>query len=363
MSNLNSLKKKGKKFKRKISSREVKDSSFEKILPFSTDFGLRERYVNFFDGLRLGKILEDLDSVAGIVAYKHTEGWEQGLTIVTAACDRIDFLDELDSKSDLKILASVNWVGRSSIEVGIKVSSRNGKFWKRVARAYFIMVARLRGKSEPVNRIKMKKKDEHRRFREGEQRQRERRIIAKTSYLIQTPTDEESRLLHDLFLKVRNNEILGISMNDFSRQSTLIMHPQSRNVHNKIFGGFLMREAYELAWNITYLYCKKMPTFLSMDHMYFLKPVEIGSIVSIKGTIIFTKENKLMVEVVNEVINPQSGEKKTTNVCYFTFEIIDISGKAKKVTSILPYTYEEGLKYLDGAKRFKLGDFKRKNLA
>ena len=41
-------------------------------------------------------------------------------------------------------------------------------------------------------------------------------------------------------------------------------------------------------------------------------------ILSIIGTIIFTKLNKLMVEVVNEVINPQSGETQTTNICYFT---------------------------------------------
>ena len=55
------------------------------IMPFSKDLELRERYINFFGALRLGKLLEDLDLIAGQVAYKHTEGWERGLTIVTAA--------------------------------------------------------------------------------------------------------------------------------------------------------------------------------------------------------------------------------------------------------------------------------------
>ena len=68
-----------------------------------------------------------------------------------------------------------------------------------------------------------------------------------------------------------------------------------------------------------------------------------------------------MVEVINEVILPKSGEKKTTNICYFTFGIFENTSVPQIVPIILPYTYEDGLKYLDGAKRFKLGDLKRKN--
>jgi hypothetical protein len=30
--------------------------------------------------------------------------------------------------------------------------------------------------------------------------------------------------------------------------NTLYMHPQERNIHGKIFGGYLMKEAFELAW-------------------------------------------------------------------------------------------------------------------
>jgi len=88
--------------------------------------------INFFNGLRLGKLLEDLDLMAGQVAYRHTEGWERGMTIVTAACDRIDLLGELPSDRDLQLLSSINWVGRSSIEVGVKISSKKmtvGKGW------------------------------------------------------------------------------------------------------------------------------------------------------------------------------------------------------------------------------------------
>ena len=96
-----------------------------------------------------------------------------------------------------------------------------------------------------------------------------------------------------------------------------------------------------------------------MDHMYFYKPVEIGSIISFTGTVVYTVDKSLMVEVVTEVIRPKSGEIQLTNVCYFTFNALYDSGKMQQIPVILPDTYEEGLKYLDGAKRFKLGEKKR----
>ena len=351
-----------KSINKKLITAKVTDSAIEKILPFSSDLELRERYINFFNGLRLGKLLEELDLIAGQVAYRHTEGWERGMTIVTAACDRIDLLGELNSDRDLQLLASINWVGCSSIEVGVKISSKEGESWKRVARAYFIMVARREGKAERVNSLEVISKDEQRRFREGQLRQQERRSISQTNFLNNTPTGEESHVLHELFIKIKKGEIDGISMENSIRQSTLLMHPQSRNVHGNIFGGYLMREAYELAWNITYLYCRKKPKFISMDHMYFYKPVEIGSIISFTGTVIYTVTKSLLVEIVTKVIHPKTGETQVTNVCYFTFTNLDNSGKSQRVPQILPHSYEDGLKYLEGAKRFKLGEKKRNKI-
>ncbi len=332
------------------------ESGYEQVFPFSSDSALRERTINFFGGLRLGKLLEDLDLTAGKVAYEHTQGWERGLGIVTAACDRIDLLGGLASDKDLQFLARVNWVGRSSLEVGIRISSKTEDTWQRVARAYFIMVSRKNQNAEPVNPLTPVTDEDKRRFREAEQRQQQRRIMAQSNYLKNTPTASESEVLHSLFLRIKHGEIDGIAMDRTRRQSTLVMHPQFRNVHNKIFGGYLMREAFELAWNITYLFCRRRPQFLSVDHMYFFRPVEIGSILSFTGQVIYTAEKALMVEVTTEVIHPVSGKTEVTNVCYFTFITLDESGTQQPAPPILPHSYEEGLKFLEGAKRYRHGE-------
>ena len=179
-----------------LQERSPGESCFEKIYPFESDLKLREEYINFFGGLRIGKLLEDLDLVAGKVAYAHAQGWERGLGIVTAACDRIDLTGSLPSHSDLQLLASVNWVGRSSMEVGIRISTKSENDWKRVARAFFIMVSRREGRAEEVNPLTPKTREEQRRFKEGQERQRLRREMSRYNILTVAPDDQESKLLH-----------------------------------------------------------------------------------------------------------------------------------------------------------------------
>ena len=243
------------------------------------------------------------------------------------------------------------------MEVGLQVASEDDHGgWQPVARAYFIMVARQGDAAAPVNPLVPKTREGQRRFQEGEQRQQQRRAMVQSSYLKHTPTAEESVRLHGLFLRTKHQEITGVPMHETQRQATLLMHPQSRNIHNKIFGGYLMRQAFELAWNITYLHCRRPPQFVCMDHMYFFQPVEIGAILSFTGLVIHTDGLHLVIEVTTEVIHPQTGDTQTTNICYFTFSALDEDGRPQPVPTVIPHTYEEGLRYLDGAKRLRLGE-------
>ena len=63
-----------------------------------------------------------------------------------------------------------------------------------------------------------------------------------------------------------------------------------------------------------------------------------------------------MVEITVEVITPSSGKMQAANVCYFTFTALDEQGGAREIPAVLPHTYEEGLKYLEGSRRFSLGE-------
>ena len=54
------------------------------------------------------------------------------------------------------------------------------------------------------------------------------------------------------------------------REALQLCQPQERNISNKIFGGFLMRKAFELAFVTGYLHARTQPFFHGLDGMPLL---------------------------------------------------------------------------------------------
>jgi uncharacterized protein (TIGR00369 family) len=67
-----------------------------------------------------GVIMKMIDQAGAIVAQRHTR-----TNIVTASVDRIDFLHPVYVGDVLSLKASLNLVGRTSMEVGVRVESEN----------------------------------------------------------------------------------------------------------------------------------------------------------------------------------------------------------------------------------------------
>ncbi|KAF9992575.1 hypothetical protein BGZ80_005027 [Entomortierella chlamydospora] len=104
--------------KRDLILKTMHDSYTEIILPFAKDKALLEEYINFGGHVRHGKIMEDLDALAGAISYKHCDDGKtnsQPIIIVTAAVDRIDFLRPFGVR-DLRLSGHVTFVGYSSME-------------------------------------------------------------------------------------------------------------------------------------------------------------------------------------------------------------------------------------------------------
>jgi len=67
-----------------------------------------------------GTIMKLIDLAGGIVAQRHTR-----MNVVTASVDRIDFLHPVYIGDVLFLKASLNLVGRTSMEVGVRVESED----------------------------------------------------------------------------------------------------------------------------------------------------------------------------------------------------------------------------------------------
>ena len=70
--------------------------------------------------IRFGKLLEVLDKLAEDVALSYVRRHLPDAGVVTAAVDQIQVRGPADINRDLRLRARINFVGRSSLEVGIR---------------------------------------------------------------------------------------------------------------------------------------------------------------------------------------------------------------------------------------------------
>lgn len=96
-------------------------------------------YANFGGKIHGGILLSLMDKVAYACASRHA-----GTYCVTVSVDGVDFLQPADVGDLVSLKASVNYVGRTSLVVGIRVIAENvqTKTKKHTNTCYFTMVAR-----------------------------------------------------------------------------------------------------------------------------------------------------------------------------------------------------------------------------
>jgi len=93
---------------------------------------------NFSGNVHGGQILKMLDEVAYATAARYT-----GRYVVTVSVDEVRFLETIHVGELVTFLASINYTGRTSMEVGIRVVSEHprSRTHRHVMTCYFTMVA------------------------------------------------------------------------------------------------------------------------------------------------------------------------------------------------------------------------------
>ncbi|WP_127846126.1 acyl-CoA thioesterase [Psychroflexus aestuariivivens] len=117
---------------------------------------------NFGGKIHGGFILSLLDQIAFACASKHSENY-----CVTASVDRVDFLNPVEVGELLTLKSTVNYVGKTSMVVGVRVEAENIQTGKKkhCNSSYFTMVAKDdSGQSTQVPGLILKNENDHRRF-------------------------------------------------------------------------------------------------------------------------------------------------------------------------------------------------------
>ena len=120
-----------------------------------------------------GRVMHLMDMCAAMSAYKHAR-----TAVVTASVDRLDFLAPAKMGEIMILKSSVNYTGKSSMEVGVRIESENPKTGHihHTSSAYLTFVSlNENGKPQKVDDIEPENDIEIRRYNEGKSRHEERK--------------------------------------------------------------------------------------------------------------------------------------------------------------------------------------------
>ena len=331
-------------------------TSREQRLAFSSDLELRRRFMVVNEpvpaNMRFGLLLEVLDKLAEESALAYARRTAPHTRVVTAAIDDIVLRTPADVTRDLALRARLNWVGRSSMEVGIRIE-HPAPDPVHVASCYFTMVARLgegdAARSVPVAPLEYLDELERRRGgRAAERRDKRRQRVEAAA---EPPAREEYDLLAQLHAAQEAPDFSGSLVGALTSATWERVYPEQENVPSKVFGGHLMRRAYELAGLQAEAIAPDRPVIVRVNRINFVQPARIGDRLHFVSRIVYTGRTSLCVEVTIERTSRDRVTKALCNTCVFTFVNVNENMTPQPVPPVYPTTYAEDARYLEGLRR------------
>jgi acyl-coenzyme A thioesterase 9 len=258
-----------------------------------------------------------------------------------------------------------------------------------VVRAEFTFVARnMADSAVVVPRLKTATDAEASLFRASEEGQLARRAARSRNLDHAPPTPEELGIVHRIFADLRTlrkqrsaaataaapesateaavppgsgtcDASVPALVADTALESIVVTFPTDRNIHGKVFGGWLLRNAFELAWATALKFGGAAPSFVAMSDIAFLRPVEIGAVLCFKAKVEYSEGGahrtaSVCVETTStNPAHPHAGAP-TTNTFHFTFEFPE-TGSGRPVPRAFPESYEEAMDWVAAHRRRQQG--------
>ncbi|HKK45328.1 MAG TPA: hotdog domain-containing protein [Balneolaceae bacterium] len=332
------------------------DTSIKRTLSLSDDTRLRRRFKLIDEpipgNMRWGMLLEKLDKLAEDVALNYVHRFNENARVVTAAIDDIALHTPADITRDVEFRARINYVGRTSMEVGIRVD-QDGPDNPSLASCYFTMVARIgegkQAESMPIEPLTYEDELEKERYEAAIERRKDYRN--QMNALQEPPSKDEYQMLRELHQAQEKDDFNGLLAGDLVRSSWERMFPEQENVPEKIFGGYVIRRAFELAMMHAEEIAPERPVFVRVNRINFWEPVRIGDKLDFESQIIYTGDTSISVEINIERISRDQVTRALSNTCVFTFVNVDGNMQPQPVPKVYPTTYAEDERYLKSHRR------------
>lgn len=114
-----------------------------------------------------------------------------------------------------------------------------------------------------------------------------------------------------------------------------LMLPSHTNFSGKIHGGYILSLLDQIAFACASKFSGNYCVTASVDTVNFLKPIEVGELVTMKACVNYVGNSSMIIGIRVEAENIQTGKIKHCNSSYFTMVAKDKDGKSMPVPGLI----------------------------
>lgn len=135
---------------------------------------------------------------------------------------------------------------------------------------------------------------------------------------------------------------------------SVLMLPSHTNFSGKIHGGYILSLLDQIAFACGSKFSGNYCVTASVDTVNFLKPIEVGELVTMKASVNYVGKSSMVVGIRVEAENIQTGYKKHCNSSYFTMVAKDSEGKSVTAPGLVLSNFEDVRRFCNALKQLAL---------
>jgi uncharacterized protein (TIGR00369 family) len=133
-----------------------------------------------------------------------------------------------------------------------------------------------------------------------------------------------------------------------------LMLPSHTNFSGKIHGGYILSLLDQIAFACASKFSGNYCVTASVDTVNFLKPIEVGELVTMKASVNYVGKSSMIIGIRVEAENIQTGVIKHCNSSYFTMVSKDKEGKSMPVPGLILSNLKEIRRFCNCLKQIAL---------
>jgi uncharacterized protein (TIGR00369 family) len=133
-----------------------------------------------------------------------------------------------------------------------------------------------------------------------------------------------------------------------------LMLPSHSNFNQKIHGGYILSLLDQIAFACASKHSRQYCVTASVDTVDFLKPIEIGELVTMKASVNYVGRSSMVIGIRVEAENIQTGEVKHCNSSYITMVAKDKDGGSLKVPGLILSNDQEVRRFVKSLERINM---------